>query len=369
MQLLIVNPPFAPKLLLEMWIFQKVRSPALNGGGPMEDTPLMAEFISVPNKLNSVPEFIPGRENVSGGEERNGLSGLLQNGEPDLNRSGEREKDFIESEKKDNLLDPFPKKDEVKPKEYKKEAHPAEQGPSFMESFLIELVHRIKRALTSIYHDTVLAMDKYDDMEIRKRSHTQVKEEIKKIDSVLNNLLNFINVNTPIAKPNRLHVILEEILGADEKQFRQKDIKICKKYEKDLPDTYIQPEQVRFILHAVLQYAILSVPPGETIGFVMKSSDNGTGVEKTLPEDKRGYVEVIIGFNGGGKTDRSEGLSDTPGDQSIGLADLILKLAKDILERNRGIMIETHREKSKSLIALRFPIEKRKVVYYRPISL
>jgi nitrogen-specific signal transduction histidine kinase len=213
-------------------------------------------------------------------------------------------------------------------------------------------------------------MDKYDDVEIRKSSHTQVKEEIKKIDSLLNNLLNFINVNTPIAKPNTLHVILEEILGADEKQFRQKDIKINKTYEKDLPDTYIQPEQVRFILHGVLQYAILSTPPGETIGFLMKSSDNGTRAEKTLPKDKRGYVEVIIGFNGNGKpVDPLENFSEVPSDQSKGMADLILKLAKDILERNRGMMIETHREKSKTLIALRFPIEKRKVVHYRPIAL
>ena len=323
------------------------------------------------NKLNlSLPEFISGREGVSMEEDRNGLSGLLQNGAPDLNRSGKREDDFIESEKKANPVDSFPKKDEVKPKESEKKGLPAEQGPSFMESFLIELVHSIKKALASIYNDTALAMDKYDDVEIRKRSHTQVKEEIKKIDSVLNNLLNFINVNTPIAKPNTLYVILEEILEADEKQFRQKDIKIYKKYEKDLPDTYIQPEQVRFILHAILQYAILSTPPSETIGFLMKPGDHGTGAEKALPEDKRRYVEVIIGFNGGGKpVDQSEDLSETPGDQSIGMADLILRLAKDILERNRGMMIETHGEKSKTFIALRFPVERRKVVYYEPIAL
>jgi signal transduction histidine kinase len=240
-----------------------------------------------------------------------------------------------------------------------------------MDSFLIEMVHSIKNALGSVYQATVLTMDRYDDVEIRKRSHTQVKEEIKKIDSVLNTLLNFINVNTPITKTNTLYVILEEILEANDKQLRQKNIKIYKKYEEtELPDTFIHPEQVRFILHAVLQYAILSTPPSETIGFLMKSSDNGTGAEKTFPEDKRRYVEVIIGFNGGGKpVDPSENSSETPGDQSIGLADLILKLAKDILERNRGMMIETHREKSKTLIALRFPIEKRKVVHYRPIAL
>ena len=328
-------------------------------------------FMSFPNKLNSAaPESISGRDGVFMEEDRNGPSGLLQNGEPDFTKSGKRGNDFIESEKKDNPLDSFLKKDEVKPKESRKEGLPSEQGPSFMDSFLIELVHSIKNALASVYQATVLTMDRYDDVEIRKRSHAQVKEEIKKIDSVLNSLLNFINVNTPIIKTNTLYVILEEILEANDKQLRQKDIKINKRYEKDLPDTFIHPEQVRFILHSALQYAILSTPPNEIIGFLMKSSDNGTCVEKTLPEDKRGYIEVMIGFNGDGKpVDPSENLSETPGDQSKGMADLILKLAKDLLERNRGMMIETHGKRSETLIALRFPIERRKVVYYEPIAL
>jgi len=165
-------------------------------------------------------------------------------------------------------------------------------------------------------------------------------------------------------------VILEEILEANDKQLRQKNIKINKRYEKDLPDTFIHPEQVRFILHSVLQYAIFSTPPNEIIGFLMKSSDNGRGAEKTLPEDKRRYIEVMIGFNGDGKPfDQLENLSETPEDQKGGTTDLILKLAKEILERNHGMMIETHGERSETLIALRFPIERRKIVYYEPIAL
>jgi len=343
---------------------------SLNGGSPVKNTPSMAEIISLPNRLNSAPpEFISERDGVSVEEDRNGLWGLLQNDEPGLTQSGKRGNDFIESEEKDNPFDSFQKKDEVKPKESKKEGLPSEQGPSFMDSFLIEMVHSIKNALASVYQATVLTMDRYDDVEIRKRSHTQVKEEIKKIDSVLNTLLNFINVNTPIVKTNTLYVILEEILEASGNQLRQKDIKIYKRYGKDLPDTYIHPEQVRFILHSALQYAILSTPPNEVIGFLMKSGDNGTGAEKTLPEDKRGYVEVMIGFNGDGKpVDQSENLSGTLQDQSKGMADLILKLAKDILEKNHGMMIET-RKRSETIIVLRFPVERRKVVYYEPIAL
>jgi len=337
----------------------------------MKNTPVMAEVISFPNKSNlAPPASISEKDGVFMEEDRNGRSGLLQHGEPNLTKSSKRGNESIESEKKDNPFDSFQKKEEVKPKESKKEGLPSEPGPSFMDSFLIEMVHSIKNALGSVYQATVLTMDRYDDVEIRKRSHTQVKEEIKKIDSVLNTLLNFINVNTPLTKTNTLYVILEEILEANDKQLRQKNIKIYKKYEEtELPDTFIHPEQVRFILHSALQYAILSTPPNEVIGFLTKSGDNGTGAEKTLPEDKRRYVEVMIGFDGDGEpVDPSENLSETPRDQSKGMADLILKLAKDLLERNHGMMIET-RKRSETILALRFPIERRKVVYYEPIAL
>jgi len=260
----------------------------------------------------------------------------------------------------------------VKPRESKKEGLPNERGPSFMDSFLIELVHSIKKTLASVYQATVLTMDRYDDVEIRKRSHTQVKEDINKIDSVLNSLLNFINVNTPIIKTNTLYVILEEILEANDKQLRQKHIKINKTYEKDLPDTFFHPEQVRFILHYVLQYAILSTPPNGNIGLLMKSCDihDGTVAEKTSPENNRRYIEVMIGFNGNRKpANQLDNLSETPEDQEEGTTDLILRLAKEILERNHGRMIETHGKRWETLIALRFPVERRKVVYYEPIAL
>jgi hypothetical protein len=71
----------------------------------------------------------------------------------------------------------------------------------------------------------------------------------------------------------------------------------------------------------------------------------------------------------GGGVNQSENLSDTPGDQSKGMADLILKLAKEILQRNPGMMVETHRKKPETMIILRFSIERRKVDYYELIVL
>jgi nitrogen-specific signal transduction histidine kinase len=344
----------------------------------METSPPEAEMdneslISFLDKMNSaLSESVSGEEDGLMAEDQKRPLVLLHNGEPELSTSKGREDHFFESEKKGHSLFSFLKEDGVKPKESGKEGLPHEQGPSFMDSVLIELVHGIKNALASIYHATVLGMDHYEDGEMRERSHRQVREEIKKIDSVLNSVLNFISINTPILKTNTLYTILEEILEANEKPLRQKNIKVIKRYGKDLPDTFIHPEQVRFIFHSVLQYAVLSTVPNESIGFLMESSDvdSGAGGEKTSFGNDRRYIEVMIGFNGDGKSVRSlEDLSETPGDAGEGMTDLILRLAKEILQRNHGMMTETHGERLKTLIHLRFPVERRKVVYYEPIAI
>ena len=152
-----------------------------------------------------------------------------------------------------------------------------------------------------------------------------------------------------------------------------KNIKIFKKCDKDLPETFIHDEQVRFILNSVLQFAILSTPLEGTIGFLIKSFDflNGTPGKKSSPERNGGYIEAAIGFMGGkDPTDQSK---DTPGksaDQKEEAPKLILQLVKEILHRNRGSMTyEFDPKKPRTLITLRFPIERRKVVYYEPISI
>jgi nitrogen-specific signal transduction histidine kinase len=330
-------------------------------------------FISSLDKMNStLPESISEEDNGSMAEDNNSPSFLMQNSEPELSNLDKLGNRFLGSEKKDAQSFYLPKDDQVKPMEIKKGGLLDEQDPSFMDAFLIELIHRIKNSFSSIYHAMVLSMDQNDNAEIGRHLHTQVEEDIKKIDSVLNSVLNFININTPLTRKNTLYTILEEILESNEKHLQKKNIKVIKKYGKELPDTFIHPEQVRFIFHSLLQYAILSTPPNGSIALLMDTSDanNGTSAEKTPTGNNRGYIEVLIGFNGDGKpVNKLENLSETPGDQKEGITDLILKLAKEILQRNHGMMIETHGKRLKTLINLRFPIERRKVVYYDPIVL
>jgi hypothetical protein len=55
--------------------------------------------------------------------------------------------------------------------------------------------------------------------------------------------------------------------------------------------------------------------------------------------------------NGEGESvSESENLSKTPGDQGKGMADLILKLAKETLQRNHGMMVEIHGKNRRLLL-------------------
>ena len=268
----------------------------------------------------------------------------------------------------DNSLASFLEEAELKPLEPKGKGPPNGQDTSFSSAFLIELVHRIKNTLTSIKKFTLVSADKFDDKEFRKQSLSSVNEDIKRIDSVLNSLLNYISINTPIVKSETLHLILEEILEANEKQLQNKQIKIFKKLEKDLPETSMHDEQVRYILNSILQYAILSTPPHGSIGFLIKSLDGQkeTPDKKISPKKNGTYIEVDIGFMGNNKS------SVQPGNASgkeEGIS-LILELAKEIIQKNRGTMtFQVDKKKPRPLITLKLPIERRKVIYYEPISI
>jgi len=279
------------------------------------------------------------------------------------------EKDlFYKTETENNSFSSFLKKAEMKIPAFREKRFSDEQNTHTLSTFFIELVHRIKNPLVSIKTFTQLLREKFNDAEFRDHFYRVVTEDIEKIDSVLNGLMNYIKIITPIEKTNTVHLVLEDILKKHEVQLKGKQIKIFKKFEKDLPETTIHEEQLRYIFNSLLEYVLPSIPPSGSIGFLTKSLNTHKETEpnKTLLKEDKGHIEVMIVFTGyKNPSEQLKSVLGIPAPQEEEAIELELRLIKEIIQKNRGMMtFEVNEKKPRTLISLKFPIERRKVVYY-----
>jgi len=248
-----------------------------------------------------------------------------------------------------------------------------EHDISFSSSFLIEMVNFIKKTLSSINNINLLSIDKYEDLEFRKYARKSITSDIKNIDSMLNALLNYININTPILKKHTIHFVIDDILDASNKQIQEKNIKIAKKFEEDLPETYIHDEQVKFILNSIVQYLLLTIPSDGTIGFLTRSRilQKPIGEEKVVTLKERQYVEILIIATVQRELfeelkDASE-ILDVKKEQST---NLILRLIKELIQKHQGLIeFEVDENKTRTLMSVRFPVERRQVILYEQVNL
>ncbi|MCX8119113.1 MAG: sigma 54-interacting transcriptional regulator [Desulfobacterota bacterium] len=235
--------------------------------------------------------------------------------------------------------------------------------------FFLELVHRIKNPLVSIKTFTQLLRDKFQDPEFRNTFYRIVTEDIEKIDAVLSGLLNYIRINHPIEKKDTVHALLEEILKKHQATFESRGIKLFKKFEEGLPETILHEEQLRYILTSLIQYALPSIPKSGTLGVLTKSlrdgEDDGKG-SPSLPGERR-YIEILVVFTGYKKPGEPLGsLLGLPAKQVEELADMEIRLVKEMVERNRGRMIiEANPKKLRTYISLKLPVERRRVITYQ----
>ena len=60
------------------------------------------------------------------------------------------------------------------------------------------------------------------------------------------------------------------------------------------------------------------------------------------------------------------GITDVQKEDAI---ELELRLVKEIIQKNRGRMrFQVNEKKPRTIISLKFPIERRKLIYYQPIK-
>jgi nitrogen-specific signal transduction histidine kinase len=283
------------------------------------------------------------------------------------------EKDLLfETDNENKSFVAFLKKAEMRSTESRPRNFSPEQNANMLSLFLMELVHRVKNPLVSIKTFTQLLREKFNDGEFREHFYRIVTEDIEKIDAVMNGLVNYIKINTPIEKKDTIHFILEDVLKKHEPQLEDKKIKIFKKFEKDLPETVVHDEQLRYILSALFEYAFPFISPNGSIGFLTKSFNAETETVDGRTSNQRDgrYVEILIVFTGYKKPfEQFETILGLPVVQKEEAIELELRLIKEVIQKNQGMMkFEVNEKKPRTVISLKFPIERRKLIYYQPAN-
>ena len=190
-------------------------------------------------------------------------------------------------------------------------------------------------------------------------------EDIEKMEMVLNGLMDYIKLHTPIKKMNTVHNTIEEVLKKHQVKLEEKRIKLLKRFEKDLPETVVPDEQLKYILSSVLQYAIILTLPNWNIAVSTRTLliEKEPGEAEGLFKKDGKYVEISVAFAGHPKLSESASAAATIQKEKV--PDLLLHFVREIVLNNHGTMkIGADEKKTKTFISLRFPFERRKVVCY-----
>jgi hypothetical protein len=198
-----------------------------------------------------------------------------------------------------------------------------------------------------------------------------ITQDIDRTDLLLSGFLNYVQVTAPIKKVNTVNALIEEVLEKNKAPLGKKRARLHKELEKDLPETIVPDEQLKYILNFVLQYAILSVPLDGNIellttSFIFQKEIAGA---QAFFEKYGGYIEISVAFSGGrepaGSSATASGRAPTP--QKDEVLEVMLRLVKGMVLRNWGKMnVETDEKERRTILSLKFPVERRKVVSCEP---
>jgi hypothetical protein len=194
-----------------------------------------------------------------------------------------------------------------------------------------------------------------------------ITKEIEKNALVVNSFLNYIKVTTPIRKKGTVNTLIEEVLKKHQVRLEENKTKIFRNFEKDLPETIVPDEQLRFILDSILQYAMASMRSDGIIEFLTKSSTlQKESSEEAVSKNNSKSIEILVVFTSH-KESTGKPMQElrTPTPKEEFISDVLFRLVDATVEMNRGVTrLEVDEVKAKKSLFLKLPAERRKVVSY-----
>lgn len=163
------------------------------------------------------------------------------------------------------------------------------------------MAHEIKNPLVSIKTFTQLLPERFDDADFRDTFSSLVGGEVRRIDSIVNQLLSFSRPAKPVLSCTPLHDILQNALKLVQQQLRGKDIRLVTDLKATSDRINADGDQLSQALINFFLNAIDALGGGGAL--MVKTSNTGTEQASDTPwagSPTDGMIQLVIQDTGAG---------------------------------------------------------------------
>jgi len=148
------------------------------------------------------------------------------------------------------------------------------------------IAHEIRNPLVSIKTFTQLAPRKFNSQDFLDKFQTIIPEELQRMETILNQLLNFGHPSQPEFCPTRVEEVIDSILSLMNTELSRSNIEVIKVYDKDLPQIMADGEQLKQVFMNIVLNAIQAMPEGGALKII-------TGLEQeSVDSDSSDFVAI-----------------------------------------------------------------------------
>lgn len=216
------------------------------------------------------------------------------------------------------------------------------------------LAHEIKNPLVAISTFAHLLPEKYDDPEFREEFSRLVNQDVRRINEVLENLLEFAQLSAPRSSLHDLNSILAEALRQQEKDPTPPAKEVQTDLANGLPLILFDKSHLGFVLRNLLENSFSRLNPQGPLHLSTRfSREEGRGGPKES-------VDLILWYNTPeGVLRNFSKVAGFEAEMDFQNLNMALLLIRKIMVRNRGKMQVLQEEDGGMTIRLQFPPGKR----------